>query len=57
MAIQDETKTNLKKLLKGALILGTAYGAYKDPEGTLEVIGGKDGLIERNAKERQRKIW
>ena len=56
MAIQDETKTNLKKLLKGALIVGGAYAAVKNPEGALEVIGGKDGLIERDMAERQRRI-
>ncbi len=56
MAIQDETKTNLKKLLKGALIVGGAYAAVKNPEGALEVVGGKDGLLERDAKERQRRI-
>jgi len=49
MARQEDNKNNFKKILKGALGVGAAYLAVKNPDGALQVAGGlaEDALKER----------
>lgn len=51
MARQEDNKNNFKKILKGALGVGAAYLAVKDPDGFLKVTGdlSEDALKEKEA--------
>jgi hypothetical protein len=49
MARQEDNKNNFKKVLKGALGVGAAYLAVKNPDGFLQVAGG---LAEDAVKEK-----
>lgn len=53
MAKQEDNKNNFKKVLKGALGVGAAYLAVKNPDGFLQVAGG---LAEGALKEREELI-
>ena len=51
MARREDNKNNFKKILKGALGVGAAYLAVKDPDGFLQVRGdlAKDAVKEKEA--------
>jgi len=51
MARREDNKNNFKKILKGALGVGAAYLAVKDPDGFLKVTGdlAEDAVKEKEA--------